>query len=76
MAILQTNASSVKFGSMNAVKELDELCKMIDTLIASGKIHRFPVEGDVVPYLTHAFDLSAQEAIEALFEWERRHGRR
>jgi hypothetical protein len=54
----------------------EDQCLFIDDLIASGKIDRFPVEAEIIPYLTDAFGLTPNEAAKILREWERRKGRR
>jgi len=61
---------------MSVIDWFEDHCLLIDQLIASGRVDRFSVGAEVIPYLMNAFGLTLQEAVEALHEWERRQGRR
>jgi hypothetical protein len=55
---------------------IGDYCRLIDELIASGKIDRLSMEAEFIRHLMNGFGLTLQEAVEALHEWDRRQGRR
>ena len=59
---------------MNLTDWFDEKCRLIDELIAAGKLDRYPREAEVVPHLINVFGCTSREATETVREWERRHG--
>ena len=61
---------------MSVIDWFEDHCRLIDQLIASGKVDRFSMEAEIIRHLMNRFGLTLQEAVQALRERERRQGRK